>query len=189
MKTRGLITISATALLAALCSSGIQTTSSDAIARQRGDPIVERYEGRVRETDVLMRTHKLAAPRADVLNALQGAYEKFGIEVGTLETARGLIGNTNFRASGKLGGRPMSDFIVCPPISSAPMLENTWFITMSVVTLVTDNGNGSTIQTAVQASAKDPHASSNPYRCESRSVLERLIAQETAVRLGVSLGS
>lgn len=180
--------LAAAILMAAACSSGIQTTSSSAIARQRGDPIVERYEGRVRETDVLMRTHTIAVPPERVLAAVRGAYEKYGIEIATFDSRQGLIGNTSFRATGRLAGRPMSDLIACPPVSAAPSLENTWFIQLSVVTIVTAIEEGSRVQTALQASAKDPHSAANPFRCESRSVLERMIAEDAGARLGVSLG-
>lgn len=182
------LTVATMALVLAACSTREQTSPPPAIALQRGDAIVENLEGRVRETTVLLRTHTLGASPSEVLSALQATYQKLGITVATLDASQGLIGNTNFRVVGKLADRPMSDFIICPVISSTPSLENTWFINLSVVTAVTAEGGQSRIQTAVQASAKNPHASANPFRCETRNTLEQLIASETALRLGVSLG-
>jgi len=120
--------------------------------------------------------------------ALEQAYADHGIEIAYRDPAAGAVGNRQIRVSGRLKGKPLSNYVTCPPVPTVANLENVWVMNLSVVSTVKPVLGGNVqIQTALQASARDPNASTNPLRCDSRYNLEWSIAAGAAQKLGVRL--
>ena len=177
-------TVLATVFLAACATLPEETALPET---ERADAIIEANAGRVVEHDNIVKTVLIMTDPAKLLPALQTSYEKHGIKIETLHAPTGLIGNRNFRVSGRLGGKAISTFIKCPMLSTVPNIENTFLINFSVVSTVKKEGTGSTINTTVQVTAKDPHSGQNPYRCDTKGTLEASIAQGAADALGLEL--
>ncbi|HSU96382.1 MAG TPA: hypothetical protein VLI40_04085 [Gemmatimonadaceae bacterium] len=111
-------------------------------------------------------------------DALPAAYIKLGIKsAAVLDTTGGVytVGARNLRLHGTLGGTHLSSYIDCGSGTMAPPAD-TYDIIFSASTYITARTGGSTLHTLVEASAKDPMASSPRVRCTSTGRFERELA-------------
>ena len=128
---------------------------------------------------------KVSAKPADVVAALRDAYEELGIKVEILPPAGatgGQVGNRYFVKSYRLGKAPLSTYLDCGSTMTGPAADN-YKITMSVVSTVSAEGEGSSVQTSVVAKA-DAAAGGNSLSCRSIGTLESAIHQALEQKLG-----
>src|SRR6185437_2443078 len=111
-------------------------------------------------------------------DALPAAYAKLGIRnAAVLDTTGGVytVGARNLRLHGTLGGTHLSSYIDCGSgTMSSP--ADTYDVIFSASTYITPRGEGATLHTLVEASAKDPMANSPRVRCTSTGRFERELA-------------
>lgn len=181
--------VPALAMLFTACAAAVNQDDTSDVTRVRADGILQSERGSVDAArTVSMRSYTILGTKTDVMAALEQAYEEHGIPIAHRDPPAGEIGNRQFRASGRLKGKPLSNYVTCPAISTVANLENVWIINLSVVTLVKPvNGGNVQLRTALQASARDPHSTTNPIRCDSRYNLEWSIAAAAAQKMGVRL--
>lgn len=127
--------------------------------------------------------HAVAGSVEQVWSRLPAVYEALGMPgAGVVDPARRVFGRAGLRAYGRLGEHRLSSFIDCGSSFSGD--ADTYQVTLTVVTAVAAAGEGgSTVQSWVEATGRQPGSSTTPARCTSKGKLE----QEIARRLNVAL--
>ena len=92
------------------------------------------------------------------------------------------IGNRGFRM-GRIDGSRPNTFVDCGSGLSGP-LANNYEVTLSVLVSLTAEGEGTVVQTTIDANGKPRAVSGNPIHCQSRGELELRIANEIVEALG-----
>lgn len=133
--------------------------------------------------------HTIEAGRDTVWRILPLVYEQLGIPVATIDPSNYLLSNVSFRASSNLGDQPISAYLNCGARAGVASIENNFLIQFSVLSTLAAEAYATRIKTVIQASARDPFASTNPMPCSSLGKLEASIAQLAAWRLGVDMGT
>jgi hypothetical protein len=128
-------------------------------------------------------TTVIGAPRDAVLSALKAVYTDLGIEVKVWDPPRGQVGNRNFSKMYRLAGRPMSDYMGCGLTPLGPA-ANSYRITISLVSYVTQVVDSSRIETQLTASADDIASSKGQISCQTLGTLEAKVNDLVAQRLG-----
>ncbi len=121
-----------------------------------------------------------------VLPVLRGSYEELGIKVQVFDSAGasgGQVGNKYFIKSYKLGDTSLSRYLDCGNTMTGPAADN-YKVTMSVLSVVTPSGTGSSVQTRVSARADDVAASGGSLSCRSIGTLETALHRVLVRRLG-----
>ena len=182
---------SLTGALAGCASTGNSTPAP-------GDPPVDRVvavdqNGRsIHTTDTYTGTEaQLHASRASVIAALSQIYPDLGIPVGTLVSATGQIGNTNYRVPGhRLKTMQLSRLLECGQESVTGARADIDEVTINVLSTVKPAGDtASVVTTFVGASARPLGTSSDPVVCSSSGALERMINDRLVKALGGSSGN
>jgi len=111
-------------------------------------------------------------------DALPDVYRRLGItQVAVVDTSGGVytVGVRNLRVHGSIGGEPLSKYLDC---GSAPMHTpaNSYDVNLSATSYVTPAGQGSTVHTLVNATARDPLTNSPPVACSSTGVFESTVS-------------
>ena len=126
-----------------------------------------------------------AKPQA-VLPVLRGSYEELGIKVQVFDSAGasgGQVGNKYFIKSYKLGDTPLSRYLDCGNTITGPAADN-YKVTMSILSMVSPNAAGSSVQTHVSARADDVATGGGSLSCRSIGTLEAALHRVMIRRLG-----
>ncbi len=121
-----------------------------------------------------------------VLSVLRGSYEELGIKVQVFDSTGatgGQVGNRYFIKSYKLGDAPLSRYLDCGNTITGPAADN-YKVTMSILSVVSPSGTGSSVQTHVAARADDVAASGGSLSCRSIGTLEAALHRVLVRRLG-----
>ncbi len=119
-----------TLIAAAGCaSSGTQTPVTQRTVAISGGQVLQANE--VRGSD-----QQFDAPATQVWPALQAAYKALGIDVVVNDPPSHRMGNTNFHASGRFNGQPLSVYADCGFGPTGPRANNSR-VYFSVITTVT----------------------------------------------------
>lgn len=109
--------------------------------------------------------------------AMPAVYSELGIDFKTLDHTQRVIGNDALRARRQLGKLPLSRYFSCGGDGGRDNADS-YDVTMSVRTqLVPDGAAGTTVATAVQATARSRLFSSAEVACTSTQRLEDSIAK------------
>lgn len=165
-----LVVVAAMASLGACSSVTSQKSAQDNRAIMTG--------GGVRQTDNTLTTDvtTVKASPAAMLSALRTAYGDLGIEVKLWNPETGEVGNRNFTKMFRLAGRPISDYLGCGTTTTGQAADN-YRITMSLVSIVTPNGTGSTVQTKLTGYAEDISSSKGTLACLTLGTLEQRLQE------------
>lgn len=164
-------------LVAAACSS---SGASDAAPVSTPTPQPVRMDTQDGAIDLsLTRSNPTAEYRIDaspdaVWAALPVVYKELGIPVTTMVTASKQLGNTDFRVRRQLGGERLSRYLDCGERMGERNAE-TYDVKMRVLTMVRPADGGSTLVTAVDATARPLSVSGNTVNCTSTGRLEERI--------------
>jgi hypothetical protein len=128
------------------------------------------------------------APPSSVMATLSGVYPDLGIPIGTMVTANGQIGNTNYRVPAhRLKTMPLSRILDCGQESVSGSRADVDEITLNVLSTIKPAGDsGSVVSTYVSAIARPFGTSSDPVTCASTGALERIINDHVVKALGGS---
>jgi hypothetical protein len=131
---------------------------------------------------------RIHAPPSSVMAALSEIYPALGIPIGTMVTASGQIGNTNYRVPGhRLKTTPLSEILQCGTESLTGSRADVDDITLEAISTIKPAGDtGSVVSTYVSAIARPFGTSSDPVTCQSSGGLERTINERLAKALGGS---
>ena len=123
------------------------------------------------------------ATPAQALTALKAAYNEVGIDVKLWDTSRGQVGNENFSRMYRLGRTPLSEYVGCG-ITSMGAAADSYRVTMSLVSQVTDVPDGARIDTQLLARADDLASSKGQISCLTRGTLETKVNELATNHLG-----
>lgn len=127
------------------------------------------------------------APSPDVWKVLSDVFEQLEIPVTRSDPRVPEIGNLGYPAR-RIEGKRMGTYIDCGT-NLGGQLANSYEITLSVMTRLTDGPTGTTVVTTIVDANGVPRATSgNQVHCQSREVLERRVAEIIAEKLGVGVG-
>jgi hypothetical protein len=131
---------------------------------------------------------RIHASPASVMAVLSEIYPDLGIPIGTMVTATGQIGNTNYRVPGHaLKKMPLSRILQCGQESQTGSRADADAITLEAISTIKPAGDsGSVVSTYVSAIARPFGTSSDPVTCQSSGVLEGIINERLAKALGGS---
>lgn len=141
----------------------------------------------IRTTDYYTGTQaRINAPPSSVMATLSQVYPDLGIPIGTMVTATGKIGNSNYRVPGhRLKDLPLSRVVECGQESVSGSRADVDEITLSVVSTIKPVGDsGSIVSTFLTASARVLGTSSDPIHCATSGALERMINNRVMKALG-----
>jgi hypothetical protein len=127
----------------------------------------------------------VAAPVADVWRVLPQAWADATVPLASVNNARRTLESGTFRGPDRIVGKPLSDFIDCGYTMAGPRVR-LWQVSINVTGTVQPDSAGARMATRVVASARARDGTnSGAVTCSSRGVLERIIAGNVRVRLGM----
>ena len=172
------------ALLAIACAPPqniAPTATSTRVGVERRDgnepnPIELRHQPDVGRTT-------LPASLTSVWAVLPAVLDRLEIDVSHVDAAAGIIGNTGYRAR-QIEGVRMSRWLDC---GRGPLRANAdaYDVTLTVLVQLVPASNGTTVQTTVDAYARDRSTSGGPVHCVSWGSLERRVPELVLEQLGV----
>jgi len=180
MRSRTLATFALVATAACASSSGPTDTPAPtrSVVRVGSSTAIELH------TEAGLGTSTVLAPSADVWAVLPAVFEQLDIPVTRSMPSIPEMGNMGYLAR-RVEGKRMNSYVDCGSNLSG-QLANSYDITLSVVTRLSDGPPGTTIvATTIDAYGEPRTTSGNPVHCQSRAVLERRIAEIVAEKLGV----
>lgn len=122
-------------------------------------------------------------------SALLRVYERLEIEPDILVSSQRRLGASEHRFSRRILGRPASDFFECglDPGLERPLADQVPIQAM-IVTEVVERPSGAELRTTVQGRARRSGGAAGTAECQSRGLLEVLIARMTQEMAGGSPG-
>jgi hypothetical protein len=148
-------------------------------------------------TDVDGRVYRSTHARSDyevfvhgapsvALAVLAQVYGDLGVPVSTLSSSRGQIGNTHFRvANHRLDGKRLSLIVDCGIQLGIGARADVFEVSMSVVSIVTAEGDSSVVvTTTVAGRARSAGVSSDWVECPTTGYLEKVI--DSRLRKGLA---
>lgn len=171
------IVLALVALLPACASSGLTTSAGPQRSQVQSSDGVRStlYEFTVTSDDRVMEAAVAAAPET-LWPRLAGAYEGLGLQVVHTDGNRLLLAAQATGRSGRLAGTRVSQLVDCGYTSARARIADVYAVTISVTSQLTAADEGTTVQTVVKASAKDPVHNNPAVPCSSRGHLESAIA-------------
>ena len=169
--------VAAAALSLAACSSA---TTQGASQNHRVIATSNTGERQADETRTNATASTVSTPPAAMLDALNAAYTDLGIEVKLWNPPAGEVGNRNFTKMFRLAGAPLSAYVGCGVTTTGAAADN-YRVTMSLVSHVTPNGAGSTVESRLTAYAEDISSSKGTIACMTLGTLEARV-QELALK-------
>lgn len=125
----------------------------------------------------------VAVKPATVFSALGDVFAGLALPLTVRDSVGGTIGNEGYKFRRSLANIPSRRLFDCGGTSGMPNAE-TYTIKMSVLSNVSDVGNGTTrIITVVQASAENPSYPGSGVSCASSGAIEDRIAADLRARL------
>jgi hypothetical protein len=143
--------------------------------------------GTLRTTDTYSGTEaQIHAPPSSVMATLSEVYPDLGIPIGTMLSATGQIGNTNYRVPGhRLKTVQLSRVLECGQESVTGARADVDEITLNVLSTIKPLGDsGSVVSTFLTATARPLGTSSDPVHCTTNGTLERMINERVVKALG-----
>jgi hypothetical protein len=130
------------------------------------------------------RAEHVEFPVQAVWDALPGVYTALGVpEVGA-DPATRTVGNGSFVVSRTLAGEPLSRFLACGTTAVGRPLADEARVQIDMRTVVTAEGDGSSVRTTLQATARANNGtSSDTVPCNSTGRLEERIANMVRQKL------
>jgi len=127
------------------------------------------------------------APSSTILDTLSGVYQDLGIPITTRMASTGQIGNRDYKVPGhSLNSIRISRIVDCGQGGIGGARADVDQIRLNVIsTIKAAPDSGSVVNTYVSAVARPLTSSSDPARCASSGMLERLINDRLAKALGV----
>ncbi len=121
---------------------------------------------------------------ADAVYAgLDEAYAAAGIEVAAANSRERTMGNADFRATRRLGGSPLTDFVKCgEELSLTGSMATSKPVCLSVLSTVTPSGEASRLTTRVQAAVSTGERG-GAILCQSTGALEAAISRGVKLAL------
>ncbi len=158
--------------------TGSACATAPATGTQQPDRIIATSDaGVIRDYD--QRVHNtvhLDATRDSIFAALHTIYGQLGVEVKLQNPATGEIGNANFTNYYKLAGKPLHEYLGCGSTMTGPAADS-YRVQMSLVSYVSPDATGSTVETRLTARADDPGTSKGWMACLTTGVLEERVNQ------------
>jgi hypothetical protein len=130
---------------------------------------------------------RVSASPADVFSVLPSVYRDLGIPLGTVDTNRFILGNTDHRASRRIAGVRMSRFFRCGRSAGfGAELADAGPVRISIISRVDGDGaDGARIRTEASAEARSTDGTSTARSaCASTGLLEALVVAMAEDRLG-----
>ncbi len=119
--------------------------------------------------------------------ALPEVYRELGVPVTMVDPRTLMLGTADNRLS-RIGKSRPSRYLDCGS-GLAGLYANIYSVSVSVVTQVQPSeGGGISVDTQLEASARDPAHNNNALRCTTRGVLEREIVETLQARLSGATG-
>jgi hypothetical protein len=145
-------------------------------------------DGRVYRSTRARSDHEVfvhGAPPA-ALAMLAQVYGDLGVPLSTVSSARGQIGNTHFHvANHQLGGKRLSVIMDCGSQLGIGARADVFEVSMSVVSVVTAEGDSSVVvTTTVAGQARSAGVSSDWVECQTTGYLEKVI--DSRLRRGLA---
>ncbi|MFI5228189.1 MAG: hypothetical protein ACHQWU_03915 [Gemmatimonadales bacterium] len=125
---------------------------------------------------------KIAAPLERVWALLPGVYDSLGIPIGSVNSARHLIGHSALKIHQRLGGAYLSTYIDCGR-SQIGESADSYDVVLTVYTQVDSAAGGAQVVTSVDAVARPATYSQGYSRCSTKYVLEAMVVQLLKARL------
>lgn len=147
-------------------------------ARSFRDPLL--YDLR-HQADVGWRT--VDARPAAVWGVLQDVFDQLEIEVSYVDASAGVMGTEGYRVR-RIEGVRLSRWIDCGIGPLQPKADSHQ-VTVAVLVQLLPAEEGTTVQTTVDASARDPSQSSGSLHCVSHGRLEQRIPELVMEHLGI----
>jgi hypothetical protein len=127
----------------------------------------------------------VAAPVADVWRVLPQAWDDAMVPLASVDNPRRTLESGTFRGPERIVGKPLADFIDCGYTMGGPRVR-LWQVSINVTGTVQPDSAGARVATRVVATARARDGTnSGPVTCSSRGALERIIAANVRVRLGM----
>jgi len=130
---------------------------------------------------------RMSASAGDVFSVLPSVYRDLGIPLGTVDTNRFILGNTEHRASRRIAGVRMSRFFRCGRSGGfGAELADAGPVRISIISRVdADGADGARIRTDTSAEARSTDGTSTARSaCASTGLLEALVVAMAEERLG-----
>jgi len=121
--------------------------------------------------------HSVGAGLVAAWGALPVVYDSLRIPIAVVDTMNMRLGSGSFHPS-RIGGRRLSRYLDCGRGMTGANAD-TYRVTISLVSWVSERSGSTQVHTAIQASAKARDVNSYPVNCSSKGVLEREIAELT----------
>jgi hypothetical protein len=174
----------------AACASGGTPSSEPGAQTKRTTTMVTTMDGLGRVTSTPITTYEdvggksadIDAAPDDVFRVLGEAYSEVGIQPGTIDPARRVVGNAQIQMRRRLGRANLSTYLECGQTGLSGPAADSYPIRMSVMTTVTPAGGASRISTTVQGGYVASEQS-GVTQCTSTGALETLIARAVQLRL------
>lgn len=133
--------------------------------------------------DAETQSHLLTARPDRVWAVLPAVFDSLGIPVATIDPSSRTIGNTSFKAHGRLKGVPLSRYIDCGTLTQIGPNADSYDIMMSLVAQVRPaEGGASSLVIGLEAAGKPATFSQDYSRCSTKGALETRLT-ETVQRL------
>lgn len=129
-----------------------------------------------------MTKTEVAATPERVFAALKEAYPTVGVQVGTVDEAQRMVGNRRLEISRSLGSSPISRYLRCGETAFGAPAADQHRVRLNMVSTVQPSGEGSVVETLVQATAT-PVGQSNATNCSSTGVLEETLSKALQLKL------
>lgn len=159
-------------------SPNSRVTTIGVQSRNFDDPLI--YDLR-HQADVGRRTVP-ASPTA-VWGVLADVFDQLEIDVGYVDASAGVMGNEGSRVR-RIEGVRLSRWLDCG-MGSVQAVADSHQVTLAVMVQLLPTENGTTVQTTVDAAARDRSQSSGSLHCVSHGRLEQRIPQLVMERLGI----
>lgn len=177
--------------LAACASTGSSASGGASVAEsQRNTTLITSVDATGRSTVIPITTYsgggaapvRVEASADSVFAVLSHVYPSIGIPVGTSDPGNRTIGNTQVRATRRLGNTAISDYVDCGVTGLGRQAADVYPVRLAVISTVTPEGQASQVQTRVQAVyVTGEQSGTNP--CTTKGTLEALIARTATLRV------
>lgn len=128
-------------------------------------------------SEAIASSDSVYATVGEAWGVLPEVYEVLGIPDVVIDVRNKRLGNAEFQPR-RIGGSRLSRFLDCGSSIGVPAYADSYDVTMSLITRVTEGGDGvAVVQTQIHAVAKSRDVRGDPILCSSRGTLENRIVE------------
>lgn len=160
------------------CASGHTPEVRSAGARTEVN--FEGGRGAVIESSTGSTTTAIDAPIGDVWHALLQALPAVGVPLETVIEPTWTAGAEAAAVRRRIGGRYLSNYITCGGSAGVADVADSYAVTLSLLSTLSEDGEGTRLVTRMAAAANDPFTSVPARGCVSKGRLEARV--DSAVR-------